>query len=395
MTNALQWKIYSVQRNEKAALLKFIVDGLGMRGCRAISASDPRNAPFYIVFETPAGERQAILAYAFRAGARVTNNRPTDEHRFQVKYGSQLKGVLEVAVDRTAVVTTIFLGIDLKRGIFVAADPLMNAPSPMSRSIEFKAHHVDEIERHDWFAWERERHQPRTRNRPTPEIDDDTRIQVLIGGKQERIFDLITLERLALGLDPGERHLLADKLATRPDKAGVVSASHRLLKELNVGPDALFDLIDGAARLKMAVRGWVAEQHLEDSLKSVTGVTDCRRLNEEGGPDLTLRWKGSRPVLVECKNVLRTTDSSGTARVDFQRTRAAKSDACSRYYKPSEFGVLAACLHAVTERWEYRYALTAELPEHKKCEGRIANNVRVSADLFTDDVSAALDRYLS
>jgi hypothetical protein len=392
---ALQWKTYSVQRNEKAALLRFILDGLMMRECRIISVSDAGRAPFYLTFETPDGDRHAVLAYLFRAGAKITRERPADEHRFQIKYGSELKGVLDVALDPACVITTIFLGIDLDRGIFVAADPLMNAPSPMSRSIEFKSHHVETVLKKGWYAWERDRHKPKTTTRPTPGIDEDTRVQVLVGGTQDRIHDLIVLERLGRGLDPGERHLLADKLARLPSKSSIVAASHKLLTELSVGPEVLFDLIDGAARLKMAVRGWVAEQHLEDTLKSVNGITDCKRINEEEGPDLTLRWKGSLPILVECKNVLRTTDAAGNPRVDFQRTRAAKSDPCSRYYLPSEFGLLAACLHSVTEAWEFRYALTAELPEHQKCQGRIASNLRVSNALFTADINAALDRYVS
>jgi len=395
VASPLKWKTYAVRRSEKARLLNFILDGLVMRGCRIVSSSDPALAPFYVVFETPAGERHGVLTYAFRAGARLTKKRPTDEHRFQIKYGNELRGILDVAVDRTSLITTIFLGVDLERGIFVAADPLMNAPSPMSRSVEFKKHHVDDVLRRGWWAWERERRKPKTRNRPTPELDEDTRIQVLVGGTQDRIHDLIVLERLAKGLDPGERHLLADRLARPPNKSGIVAASHRLLKELKVGPDALFDLIDGAARLKMAVRGWVAEQHLEDNLKAVKGVSDCMRLNKEGGPDLTLRWKGSAPLLIECKNVLRKTDRAGVPRVDFQRTRASKSDPCSRYYQASEFQLLAACLHAVTEQWEFKFALTSDLPAHNKCHGRLSNNLRVSDEWFTADVSAALDRYVS
>jgi len=391
---ALQWKAYAVRRSDKQKLLTFITEGLEARGCKVLSRTAPNRAPFYIVFETPAGERNAVLAYAFHAGARLTTNRPEDEHRFQIKYGGQLRGILEVAIDPSLLVTTIFLGIDVERGIFVAADPLMNAPSPMSRSIEFKTHHVESILKHGWYAWERERHAPKTKTRPTPQIDEDTRIQVLVGGTQVRIYDLILLERLARGLDPGERHLLADQLASQLDKQQVASSSHRLLRELEVGPDALFDLIDGAARLKMAVRGWVAEQHLEDVLRAVKGVTECRRLNAEGQPDITLRWKGSAPILIECKNVLRKTDAQLRPRLDFQRTRASKGDPCSRYYRPSEFPVLAACLHAVTATWEFKYALTGDLPAHAECSGRISNNLRVSDPLFTNDVRALLDRYV-
>jgi hypothetical protein len=389
---ALQWKSYGVDRRSKLLLLQFILDGLTARGCRVLSASDPQQAPFYIAFETPAGERHGVLAYAFRAGARITKKRPTNEHRFQIKYGKELKGVLEVAVDPAAVITTIFLGIDIERGIFIAADPLLNAPSPMSRSVEFKDHHVAHILREGWHAWERERRPPKTRDRPTPDLDEDTRIQILVGGTQNRVFDLITLERVALGLDPGERHLLAERLTEQPNRENFATASHRLIQELGLGPDALFDLIDGAARLKMAVRGWVAEQHLETALQGVSGVSECRRINDDRQPDITLRWRGSRPILIECKNVLRKTDARGLARVDFQRTRASKADPCSRYYAPSEFSLLAACLHAVSEEWRFSYALTSELPHHEQCPGRIASNLRVTDQLFTSDAAMALAR---
>jgi hypothetical protein len=71
-------------------------------------------------------------------------------------------------------------------------------------------------------------------------------------------------------------------------------ASHKLLDELQIEPNALFDLISSASRLKMAVRGWVAEAHLEAHLKNIHGVTDCVRLQGDGKPDVSLRWKGSK-----------------------------------------------------------------------------------------------------
>jgi hypothetical protein len=382
---ACNWKTYSVSRADKAPLLRFITDALRMRGCEVIFASDPGRAPFYIVFEMPTGERHGLLAYAFLANARPTLNRPKDEHRFQIKYGGQLKGVLEVGVDPHRLITTIFLGIDVELGLFVAADPVMNNPSPMSRSVEFKARHVAEILAHGWSAWERDRIEPRAKSRPTATLDEDTRVQVLVGGVQERLLDLIQLERLSRGLDTGERHLVADKLAERAKDAGAPTSSHKLLTELGLAPEALFDLIDGANRLKMAVRGWVAEVKLVESLSRVPGVTDCHRIEGEGQPDVTLRWNGGAPLLIECKNVLRKTDQAGRPRVDFQRTRASKSDPCSRYYRPTDFSILAACLHAVTEDWKFGFAATADMPEHKICAGHISNNVLVDAPLFTDN----------
>lgn len=385
---AFSWKTYSVKRSDKEPLLRFILDALRLRGCEIKHESSPDRAPFYIVFETPGGDRHGLLVYAFLANARVTRNRPDDEHRFQVKYGSELKGILEIGIDPRELITTIFLGIDLERGIFVAGDPIMNNPSPMSRSVEFKAENVEQIMASGWSAWERDRKPPRTRDRPTPEIDEDIRTQILVGGTREHLLDLVMLERVARGLDPGERHLLADTILRRPEKDEVKAASHKLLTEFDLPPEALFDLIDGASRLKMAVRGWVAEQKLEGVLQEVPGVTDCKRLNEEGRPDLQLRWKGGPPILIECKNVLRKTTRDGHPRLDFQRTRASKADPCSRYYAPHEFAVLAACLHATTEQWRFSYALTGRLPAHSSCKGRLASGVTVAAPLFTEHPEA-------
>jgi hypothetical protein len=299
--------------------------------------------------------------------------------------------VLDVAVDPLGVVTTLFLGIDPERKLFVAADPLLNNPSPMSRSVEFKTANVEEIQAEGWAAWERDRRDPRTKDRRAAELAD-SRTEVLIGGKPERLLDLILLERIAQGLDPGERHLIADKFRNLPGKSAAARVSHKLLDELNIQPEALFDLISSASRLKMAVRGWVAEAHLEKHLKSVPGVAECIRLQGDGKPDISLRWKGSKPILIECKNVLRTTYAGGTPKLDFQRTRAAKSDPCSRYYMPSDFDIVAACLHPVTERWEFQFALTSELPAHSHCDGRIDNNIRVGDQHFSAQVQLTLDR---
>jgi hypothetical protein len=82
----------------------------------------------------------------------------------------------------------------------------------------------------------------------------------------------------------------------------------------------------------------------------------------------------------------------GIPKLDFQRTRAAKSDPCSRYYTPRDFQVVAACLHPITERWEFRFALTTELPGHATCAGRIDNNIRVASERFSPQISIVLDK---
>lgn len=368
---------WSVQRSKKAPLLTFIIEGLKAAGCTVMWASEPTHAPFFVSFETPLGERQGVLVYAFFANSRLTKNRPVDEHRFQIKYGSDPKATLPIELDPAHLITTIFVGIDPERGILVGADPLLHNGTKMFISLEFKRREADLVNAKGWHAWERESSRR-----------EDEPVEVLVGVRQDKVFEFIRFERLAVGLDPGHRQLLAERLLGQQRSAVTLGTRHALTSELRLSEESILDLIQNAKRLKMAVRGWVAEHHLESLLQGLPGVTECRRLDEEGRPDIELRFNGARPILIECKNVLRQRAADGSARVDFQRTRASKSDPCSRYYQPGDFSVLAACLHAVTENWDYRFVLTRTLPLHHTCCGRIQSNLRVSADWYTDPIEA-------
>lgn len=169
---------------------------------------------------------------------------------------------------------------------------------------------------------------------------------------------------------------------------------HRLAAEFQLSQTEILDLIQSAPRLKMAVRGWVAEAHLVRQLAELPGASDCVRLEEDGRPDVRIALQGHRPLFIECKNILRSTYADGTFRLDFQRTRASKADPCSRYYAPEEFALVAACLHPRTEHWEFRYALTADLDPHDKCQGRLSNRVRLDGRWSTDPLPL-LERALS
>jgi len=374
---AFEYSKWSVQRSKKAPLLDFIIDGLKASGCTILWASEPSHAPFLVSFETAFGERHGVLIYAFFANSKLTANRPADEHRFQIKYGSDTKASLPVEFDPSQLVTTVFVGIDTERGIMVGADPVLHDGTKMFISLEIKRKEVDTVLLNGWHAWERE---------SSRRVEEP--VEVLVGVKQERVLDFIRFERLAVGLDAGHRQLLAEQLLRRQQPSVALSTGHALTSELRLSEGAILDLIQNAKRLKMAVRGWVAEHHLESLLQGLPGVTECRRLDEEGRPDIELRFNGARPILIECKNVLRQPAADGTARVDFQRTRASKSDPCSRYYQPGDFNVLAACLHAVTENWDYRFILTRSLPQHHTCGGRIQSSLRVSADWYSDPIQA-------
>lgn len=386
----LTYDTFSVQRRAREPLVRWMVEALELAGCRILHHSEANRAPFRITFETQMGERLGIVAYAFLANSELTKNRPKDEHRFQVKYGSKDGRLHELWQDPFELYTTLFFGIDLEGDFFIGADPVLHSPTRFFISIEFKERNVQEILEKGWTSWERSKQSRR--------IDEP--IEVLLGGRKEHFLRFIRFERAAIGLDPGHRQLLAEKVAEQPtllkprllaeaSRKLEAAVPHAVASEFQLSHEEILDLIQSAPRLKMAVRGWVAEAHLERQLLTIPGVEDCVRLEEEGGADIRLRYLGSRPLQIECKNILRQTLADGTMRLDFQRTRSSKEDPCSRFYAPTDFDLVAACLHSCTETWAFRYSLTGRLKPHKKCPGKLSNLVRLD-DGWIDDAAAAL-----
>ena len=370
-------RTYGVQSRDREPLIAFMLEALRREGCRVIHEPAPNEAPFRITFETPSGERIGIIAYAFLANTKPTKNRPDDEHRFQVKYGSKDGKLHKLWQDPYGLYVTLFIGINPDLGFFVGADPVLHSPTKFFISVEFKQQHVDSILRTGWHAWERER-----RSRA---LEEEGPVEVLVGGTASSFLRYVRFEREALREDQGHRQLLAERsVALAAPLPGVVAGAmpsparlHELAREFEMSESEVLDLISGARRLKMAVRGWVAEEHLVRRLLTIPGVSDCVRDDEEGGPDVKLRFEGSRVITVECKNVLRQRTAEGLARVDFQRTRASKGDPCSRYYSSADFDVVAACLHAVSERWEFQFARSRWLDPHRACAGKLSHLVRL------------------
>jgi hypothetical protein len=385
----VDYKKYAVSARHKEPLLAFIREALVSQGCTIIKSTDPNEEPFRISFKTPSGERLGIVCYAFFANSKLTRNRPRDEHRFQVKLGQNDGELHYIWQDPFELYTTLLVGINPEAGFFVGVDPEIHNPTRFFISVFFKKAHAEAILNEGWYAWERER---RGKNSTDP-------VEVLVGGTKARFLDYIRFERMAQGMDQGHRQLLAEKIPlgqvpafsawpTAPVKAAP-KAVHALAREFEMGESEVLDLIASARRLKMAVRGWVAEEHLVRTLERVPGVEECWRLDEEGGPDVKVLFEGKGPLTLQCKNVLRQKLADGTVRVDFQKTRASKEDPCSRYYKPEEFDLVAACMHAVTERWEFQYALPRSLDAHRTCKGRLSQNVRID-QRWTDDAARML-----
>jgi hypothetical protein len=117
------------------------------------------------------------------------------------------------------------------------------------------------------------------------------------------------------------------------------------------------------------VKGFVAEYHLEkmlNELKNEGILQSVERVDADGEPDFRIKsYKGT--FRVECKMVMSAKPySDGDFKIDFQRTRNSPSDPLSRFYKKTDFDIVAACLYNQTGRWEFRFIRTADLPVDDK-----------------------------
>jgi len=166
---------------------------------------------------------------------------------------------------------------------------------------------------------------------------------------------------------------------------------HPLELQFGLSARQILDVIWGRFRLNVAVRGGIAEYHLGSYLRSIPEITKVREIDEDGKPDFEITFN-KKTYLIECKNVLRARRANGKPMIDFQKTRASKGEPCSRYYDRNAFDVLAACLHPVTERWEFRFARTLALPEHETCRGKLSHKVIVDGFEWSSDIRPLLLR---
>jgi hypothetical protein len=217
---------------------------------------------------------------------------------------------------------------------------------------------------------------------------DDARTEVLLAFRPQFFLQYVNFERLATGMDPGERLLLVDRIGRGRAKGGR-RLIHALEQEFGLEASQILDMISGAFRLKAAVRGSAAEHHLGEHLRTVPGISAVNALDKDGMPDFEIIHRGQR-LLIECKNVLARPTASGDPRVDFQKTRASKKDPCSRYYRRNQFDVLAACLHPITEKWQFKFALTKNLPPHRHCVDRLNSRIIVAGSDWQNDLGSLL-----
>ncbi|MEX2289418.1 MAG: hypothetical protein WD794_03715 [Mycobacteriales bacterium] len=375
-------RAYRVQARDD--LVDFLLDAVAESGARLLFVSASAMAPLYMGLEVAEEERLGLLIYPFRCNPPPIKGRPVDEHRLQVRYGGERSwtGEHPLGTDVARVDVTLVLGLHLAAGIFIGLDPALYNPLPMGISVEFKQHQVDEVRADGWSVWERVNRGGTRRSRPRAR----NQLETVVGFLPERLIDYVKLEREAstLALDPPLRYRAAEAVKSRPHRRR--GTRHTLEEEFGLDHVALLDIISDRGRLKVAVRGGVAEHHLQHHLQGDPQVLSVDQVDRDGPPDFEVVLRDGRRLAVECKNASPhvyaradgPVDAVGDAKVEVQKTRAQKGDPAGRLYRPGQFDVLAACLFASTGLWEFRFRRSSSLLQDTAHTDRIAPVQRIN-----------------
>ncbi len=156
-----------------------------------------------------------------------------------------------------------------------------------------------------------------------------------------------------------------------------MAGKHDLEKIFELSAAEILTVVQRNNRLLMAVKGGVAQEHLNRYLSNLVKEERIEKfgsIDEDGKPDFWVILNG-RKYLLECKNIQKTL-RKGEMTVDFMRTRYAKTVGPEgRFYKSTEFDILAACLFNQARRWEFRFIPIRRLGKNPNYKGRLDNKV--------------------
>jgi hypothetical protein len=151
------------------------------------------------------------------------------------------------------------------------------------------------------------------------------------------------------------------------------------------------NIIADRMRLTVAVKGGVAEFHLQRALERDPDVSSVEQIDEDGRPDLDVEMRTGRRLLVECKNGRLGPYKGGAGRVEVQKTRSSKGNPASRLYFPEQFDVVAVCLWPETGPPQFRFKLAERLEPDTRFPDRIAPIQRIDGS-WAERLADALNR---
>ena len=212
-------------------------------GAQILSRANPTTAPFEFTVKTPTGIQRELVCYAFRANGHRRAGR--DRHSFQITYGGRSDRCHQLYFDPLGKKTTLLVGVHLEMELFVAVDPRMHSPTWFPRSVEFKTSDLEVARARRWHGWERQRSDARLKvKRPEESLLTET----VIAFQPNQFLRYVEFERLASGLDCGERCLLSDRIEaglSQDEHVRSVRGRHPLETQLGLPASDILDMVVG------------------------------------------------------------------------------------------------------------------------------------------------------
>jgi hypothetical protein len=195
--------------------------------------------------KAPTADQRELVCYAFTASKYRRAEGPPDRHRFQIKYRGDSDRCHQLYFDPRGKKTTLLFGVHLETGLFVGVDPRMHSPTWFPRSVEFKTSDLEAARAQRWHGWERERSDARRKvRRPEESLLTET----VIAFQPGQFLRYVEFERLASGLDCGERCLLSDRIEkglSRGEALRSAPGRHRLEMQLGLSASDILDMVVG------------------------------------------------------------------------------------------------------------------------------------------------------
>ncbi len=374
-------EVYRV--TNRADLHAFLVEAVEASGARVLYVSDAGRAPVYLGVRLDSDERLGMLIYPFRVTRNTIRNRPADEVRGQLRYGSEesWERAHPVGRDVAGVDVTMIVGIDLEDRVLIGLDSSLWDPLPMGISFYAKVANVVHAQQNGWHVWEKVNRAGSKRSQPR----SSSNLETVVAFRPERLIDYARLERRAslLGLDQPLRYSAAVAM-TKASISDEALPRHVLEDQFDLSSEQILNIINGRTRLAVAVRGGVAEHHLEQQLSTLPYVSEVRRLDIDAMHDFDVVLATGDMVRVECKNASPNKFRNGSYRVEVQKTRASKGDPASRFYPVDAFDVVAACLFSATGAWRFVFGRTADMQRHNKFSDRLAPVQEITESWVSD-----------
>jgi hypothetical protein len=228
----------------RSSIVGRIEQALRECGAEILVGASPTTAAFEFTVKTPTSVQRELVCYAFPANEYRRTGRPSGRHRFQIRYGSGSDRCHQLYFDPRGRKTTLLFGVHLELDLFVAVDPRMHSPTWFPRSVEFKTSDLEVARAQRWHGWERERSDAKRKARPEESLLTET----VIAFRPDQLLRYVEFERLASGLDCGERCLLSDRIEkglSRGEARRSASGRHFLEKQLGLPASDILDMAMG------------------------------------------------------------------------------------------------------------------------------------------------------